>query len=72
MIFSKALLGACFSVLGFLCLLIAALLAILALANGWRGEPVGGPLAAAVGFALGGLVSRFAAARISGPFSPNP
>lgn len=69
MIFSKAVLSACLAILGFLCLFVAGLLAILAAVNAGRGDPVSGPLIAAVAFGAGGLVSRWASARISASLS---
>ncbi len=64
MIFSKAVLVACFTILGFLLLFIAVLLAILTVMNWSRGEPVAGVIVAGVAFAAGGVASRLIAARI--------
>lgn len=64
MIFSKAVLAACFAILGFLSLFVAALLAILAAMNVARGEPVAGAVVAGVAFAAGGVACRLIAARL--------
>lgn len=66
--FSRALLAACATVLGFVFYAIAFLFVLLALANWQRADGAGAPLASTLMLACGsvaaGLVCRFIARRI--------